>query len=207
MLADVHLGYGWALRRRGQLGPVGDAGLRCKLLDLAKELQPASIVFLGDLVHAPRPVEPERQYICTTLQELSEHAKLVVVRGNHDRGLVRDFANLNLEVCSEWRNAGIVAVHGDRIPAIPGGHLVVGHLHPALGVVDDAGATQRIPVFLAGSRLTVLPAFSTLAAGFDVRTRLPEELAAFFGSSEPCVIAASGQRAIRLGPLSRLRST
>src|SRR5690349_3818652 len=53
--ADVHLGYGWALRRRGQLGPVGDDKVCQKLISVVKELAPEEIVFLGDLVHAPRP--------------------------------------------------------------------------------------------------------------------------------------------------------
>src|SRR5690349_11353616 len=70
LVADVHLGFGWALRRRGQLGPVSDAGVGRKLASVAAELQPETIVFLGDLVHAPRPTPQERDLVETTLGAL-----------------------------------------------------------------------------------------------------------------------------------------
>ena len=207
LLADVHLGYGWALRRRGQLGPVQDGGLRRKLLSIAEELRPASLVFLGDLVHAPRPTMQEREFVVSVLRELAANTELICVRGNHDRGFERDYPELALTLVPEWSGAGLLAMHGDRIPASVDGHLTVGHLHPALGIVDDAGASQKVPVFLTGERATVLPAFSTLAAGFDVRSRLPDDLLAWFQSSEPCVVAATGKRVVRLGSLARLRQT
>lgn len=208
LLADVHLGYGWALRRRGQLGPVQDGGARQKLFSMIEELKPGTIVFLGDLVHAPRPSMQERSFITGILQELAGLSQVVIVRGNHDRGFERDYPELSMRLVPEWRGAGVVALHGDRLPAESSEYLVMGHLHPALGVVDDAGACQKVPVFLTGSRASVLPAFSPLAAGFDIRTiRLPDNVSRYFGAAEPCVIAASGKRAIKLGSLSRLRLT
>ena len=57
-----------------------------------------------------------------------------------------------------------------------------------------------VPAFVAGSRITLLPAFSPLAAGFDVRAGLPYEM------GDPCIVAASGRRAVTLGRLSRLRA-
>src|SRR5687768_17009308 len=63
LLADVHLGFGWALRRRGQLGPVQDSAVRKKLFDVVDELRPRVVVFLGDVVHAPRPAPAEREAI------------------------------------------------------------------------------------------------------------------------------------------------
>ncbi len=206
IVADIHLGYGWALRRRGQLGPTGDAGLRGKLAAVVADLQPASLVLLGDLVHAPRPAIAERAFIVSVLQELAQSTRLTIVRGNHDRGLARDFPELIPDLVPDWRCPGILAVHGDRLPETADAHLVIGHLHPAFGIIDDAGATRRMPIFLSGTRLTVLPAFSTLAAGFDVRGRLPNEISRWFGEDEPCVVAASGKRAIKLGSLAKLRS-
>ncbi|MDQ2711820.1 MAG: hypothetical protein M3Y24_06225, partial [Acidobacteriota bacterium] len=54
IIADVHLGYSWAQRRRGELGPLADFRTREKLLTLFSALQPSHAVLLGDLVHAPR---------------------------------------------------------------------------------------------------------------------------------------------------------
>src|SRR3954454_19215644 len=79
VLADVHLGYGWALRRRRQLGPVGDDKVRMKLMDAVEELHPEHIVFLGDLVHAPRPAPQERAAIEESVTSLARTGKITVV--------------------------------------------------------------------------------------------------------------------------------
>jgi metallophosphoesterase superfamily enzyme len=199
VLADVHLGFGWALRRRGQLGPVDDKLTRRKLTTTVEELEPLTIVFLGDLVHAPRPATAEREAVAGAL--LSLRAQIVVVLGNHDRGFVRDYPELKVEVCKEWHAPGLVAVHGDK--ALPEGeHVLAGHLHPAVTVFDDAGSGHKMPAFVAGEKLTLLPAFSAMAAGFDVRAGVPPEVGV-----DPRIIVASGRRAVDLGRLSRLRTT
>ena len=196
VLADVHLGFGWALRRRGQLGPVHDPAIEMKLAGVVAELKPETVVFLGDLVHAPRPTPAEREIVERAIGSLN--ARVIVVLGNHDRGFTRDYPKLPVEVCQEWRPPGLIAVHGDR--SLPEGrHVIAGHIHPALGILDDAGASRRMPVFVAGEQLTLLPAFSTMAAGFDIWAGLPFEM------GDPKIVAASGKRAVLLGPLSRLR--
>src|SRR5688572_8602504 len=151
-MADVHLGFGWALRRRGQLGPVEDPAVERKLGGVIDELKPETVVFLGDLVHAPRPTPAEREIVVRAVGMLN--ARVIVVLGNHDRGFTRDYPNLPVEVCAEWRPEGLIAVHGDR-PLPEGRHVIAGHIHPALGIVDAAGAGRRMPVFVAGEKLTL----------------------------------------------------
>lgn len=197
IFADAHLGFGWALRRRGQLGPVHDDRTESKLRTTVEELQPETVVFLGDLVHAPRPAPAERSALTSTLEAL--RARIVVVLGNHDRGFVRDYPNLPVEICNEWHASGFVAVHGDK--ALPSAeHVIAGHLHPALAIVDDAGSGRKMPVFVAGEALTLLPAFSAMATGLDVRLGLPDAV-----GRNPRIVVASGRRAVDLGPLDRLR--
>jgi len=167
-------------------------------MDVVEELSPTQIVFLGDLVHAPRPAPQERHAVEVTIANLAARAHVVVVLGNHDRGFTRDFASLPVEACRLWSAPdGAVAVHGDR--EIPEGkHTIIGHLHPALGVTDHAGASHRMPVFVTGPRLTLLPAFSPLAAGVDIRDGLTVK------PKNARVIAASGKRVVDLGPLEKL---
>lgn len=199
LLADVHLGFGWALRRRGQLGPVQDSAVRKKLFDVVDELRPRVVVFLGDVVHAPRPAPAEREAIEATVRALAERTHLMLVPGNHDRRFRRDYQSLPIELCDVWRGAGLMAVHGDRPLVETEDHTVLGHIHPAVAVVDHAGAAHKMPAFVAGERITILPAFSPLAAGFDVRAGLPIEM------GEVRIVAASGKRAVDLGPLARIQ--
>jgi uncharacterized protein len=206
LLADVHLGYGWAQRRRGELGPLRDEETRAKLLGVAAELQPATIVFLGDLVHAPNPAAEERRLIENTLSELAACARLITVLGNHDRRFLRDFPEAAVETATQWQTpCGWLALHGDCVPNPPALPLILGHLHPAIVFADAAGASQRLPVFLCNHGAIVLPAFSPFAAGYVINRGLPAEWEAFLGTAPLHLIAATGQRVAALGPWDRPR--
>jgi putative SbcD/Mre11-related phosphoesterase len=203
VIADAHLGYGWAQRRRGELGPVSDRKSRPKIQALLDELHPARIVFLGDLVHAPRPAVEERTHIESLLGELAAAAELILVRGNHDRAFAYDFGHLGLTLVPEWRSRGLTALHGDRLDrsAIPEAGLIVGHLHPVVKIKDAAGASTKLPLFLVSERITVLPAFSPYSAGCDVSKALPPELRDVIGKAPVEGVAVTGKRALKIGPI------
>ena len=205
-VADPHFGYGWAQRRRGELGPVIDPQSPSRLKALLGELEPGRVVLVGDVVHAPRPGEAEREAIETAIAQIRSRAELVVVLGNHDRGFLDDFGSLGLVISKEWQEGGIRACHGDRgFPTAEGIHLVAGHLHPVLRVRDRAGAGQRLRVFLTNSRLTVLPAFSPFSSGFTINHGLPDDLAEAFGSEPVIAAAITEKRVALLGPIAHLQ--
>lgn len=206
LIADTHLGYGWAQRRRGELGPLADETTRQKLLAFLEQVAPKRIVFLGDLVHAPRPCAEEREWIERLLCDLSSRAELISVRGNHDRAFAREFPHLPVRTMDRWCEGGCIAVHGDRLPdTLPDGHmLVMGHLHPALPIRDAAGAAQKLPVFLANSTCVLLPAFSPFAGGYDLLCGLPDQLLPLFGNEPIRAVACTGKRVADLGHLDQL---
>lgn len=173
LIADAHLGYGWAQRRRGELGPLVDEIMPAQIAGVLEALSPECVVLLGDIVHAPLPAPAERELIVQTLSAIAERAELVLVRGNHDRGFAGDFAHKLVE---RWETRSIVAVHGDVFPArVSRRHIVAGHWHPAFNVRDTAGVPHRVPVFAVSPGLTVLPAFSALSAGLNLRRGMPGE--------------------------------
>ncbi len=204
LVADLHLGYGWAQRRRGELGPLADAAAKEKLLPVIAELDPLVLVFLGDLVHAPRPCQPEREWIENLLAEIAARSQIIAVRGNHDRAFAREFGHLKLTTAETWSAPGLLALHGDRLAQTPipeNTTLIMGHLHPSLSLRDASGANQKIPLFLATPHCVVLPAFSPFARGFNVADGLPPDLAACFRASRIEAFAATGTRVAALGPL------
>jgi uncharacterized protein len=157
VVADLHVGYDAARRRRGEAIP---------LANLAEELSPLTtaihnhgvkrVVVAGDLFE-------ERGGTVRAAEVLAwftaAGVELVVVPGNHDRGL-RAEAGLPLAPggvdVGGWR-----VLHGDgRWPA---GRLMCGHFHPWLrwGPAD-------VPCYLVGERAMVLPPFSADARGVDV---------------------------------------
>ncbi len=204
VIADAHLGYSWAQRRRGELGPLADERTRSKLIKLAEEWHPRRFVFLGDLVHAPRPCAPERAWIEELLLQLHAHAEIVCVRGNHDRAFAREFSHLPVQALDQWEHDGhILALHGDRLPESVAAErlLLLGHVHPAIPVRDAAGAGRRLPVFLVTPRCILLPAFSPFAGGYDLLGGVPADLLPLFGSHAIETFAASDTRVVSLGPL------
>jgi len=206
VVADIHLGYSWAQRRRGELGPLADDRAKQKLNAACEELHPAEIVFLGDVVHAPRPCQPERQWIEQTLTGLAERMRLTAVRGNHDRAFAREFGHLPVQQVNSWETGRITAIHGDRLDTSirEGCLLVIGHIHPSLTTKDAAGAPQKLPLFLSSQSCIVLPAFSPFAGGYDVSRGLPAPVASLFRGEAVQAVAVSGKRALPLGPLDRV---
>jgi putative SbcD/Mre11-related phosphoesterase len=205
VIADIHLGYGWAQRRRGDLGPLADVRTKEKLLAVCGELHPAELVFLGDLVHAPKPCAAEREWIEEILTDLATRIRITAVRGNHDRAFAREFGHLPLATVAAWQTSQVTALHGDRFDVeIPERHTtLVGHLHPSLTLTDPAGAPRKLPVFLYSPRCILLPAFSPFAGGYDIERGLPEGIANLFRGEDIEAVATSGKRVVRLGSLDR----
>ncbi len=163
IVADLHLGYSWAQRRRGELGPLIDGTAVERLRWALEDLLPERVVLLGDVYHAPRPSPEERRMVEEALSMI--RCELVLVRGNHDRKMERDF---HKGVVAEWRASGVVAVHGDTIPQTSS-HLIVGHFHPTVKIRDAAGVSRRFPAFVLGTRVTLLPAVSEFSVGMAWR--------------------------------------
>jgi putative SbcD/Mre11-related phosphoesterase len=182
---------------------LADTRTREKLLAVRDELQPRRFVFLGDIVHAPRPCVPERAWIEDLLKELASHAQIVAVRGNHDRRFAAEFSHLPFDDVVTWSDDAVTAAHGDRMDFVwPEDHtLILGHLHPALAIRDSSGAGHKLPVFLVNRHCIVLPAFSPFARGYEITSGLPSELVTSFRDGEIEVYAATGKKVARLGPL------
>ncbi len=195
LIADAHLGYGWAQRRRGELGPLRDQDAVGKLEAVLDELGPEEVVVVGDLVHAPKPGVEERALIQKSLEQIEQRARLRVVLGNHDRALERDFG---VQALASYRCGEVLAIHGNRLPEDWEGHLVMGHFHPAYSIQDAAGARRRLPVFAATERFTILPAFSPFAAGLNLRFGWPAELKTLLGGRRPKLFAVTGKRVVAL---------
>src|SRR5688572_32608528 len=61
-VADLHLGYAWAHRHRGQLLPLSKPDATAERLHLlVEEYRPKTIALLGDIVHDAVPVAEFRE--------------------------------------------------------------------------------------------------------------------------------------------------
>jgi uncharacterized protein len=162
VLADLHLGYHAARRRRGEAVPLMPvAEILAPLANVLRRWQLMRVVIAGDLFEdgIDEPAACELQSWLTV-----HRAEIVaVIPGNHDRRLAD--ISCGLPVCSgdfclqQWR-----VVHGDR--DLPSSPAVFGHFHPCIRL----GPYLR-PCYLVSENRLMLPAFSGDARGVDVRQR------------------------------------
>lgn len=176
VISDTHFGHGWVERSRGQLLPVGDGEASIPVLfELLRDYRPRELIIAGDVVHAASKV----QAVAEPLEQLSQKCvelgvELVLVLGNHDRGLREMVSRLGLRarVDREWRTGRFRVVHGDS----PLGEVrdeawvLMGHEHPSVTLRGTGNRSARCPCFLVGHGLLILPAFSSRAAGCNVET-------------------------------------
>jgi putative SbcD/Mre11-related phosphoesterase len=177
-VADLHLGYAWAQRNRGQLMPLSvpdDTAERITIL--LEEYRPRTLAVLGDIVHDTVPITEFRVALHAFLKAMETQVELRLLAGNHDRWLAREITQPLLH---DWQAGPHRFLHGDGHSLISaksllqetqeaGGRLILGHEHPAIGISDGVAHRARVPCFLASDHWLVLPAFSSWAAGSNVR--------------------------------------
>jgi uncharacterized protein len=174
-VADLHLGYTWAQRLAGQLMPITPVQVTLsQLLDLQRDYQPAKIVFLGDVVHRAVAVPALEKELKDLIATLAPRSELVFLAGNHDRHLPELIADwqLPMQVAASFRTGPFLLLHGDETVARgkrARRWVIMGHEHPAISIGDGVTTMQKCPCFLLSDKTVVLPAFSSWAAGTNVR--------------------------------------
>ena len=147
LVSDLHLGYAWAQRQRGQLLPIGEDDTLTRLNALCADWAPEVVMVLGDLVHAVASPEGIREAVIALVRGLPSSVRLEVVLGNHDVRLESRLIEWGVPLpCAEERREGPHRfIHGHLLPTE--GSSVVwtfsGHEHPALEL-GDGGTTSAL---------------------------------------------------------------
>ena len=181
LVADLHLGYAWAHRQRGNLMPISASEDTVDRLQiLAAEYAPREIIVLGDVIHAAVAEEA----VVADLRRLHAITGVAIrlIAGNHDVQLAPMLERAGVQVAAvrEITLVGHLLIHGDggddlaadaRCISISerGGRVILGHEHPAITLSDGVATSVRCPCFLVGEDILVLPAFSPWSAGTNIR--------------------------------------
>jgi putative SbcD/Mre11-related phosphoesterase len=165
-IADLHFGYEISQRAKGWLIPVwGMQHIEKRLNSLIADYQPTRVILVGDIVHS-NIAQTEAEQFIEGLSKLGP--ELVLIRGNHDRGL------RGVPLLDEFRLDGYHFQHGHQTGEQEAGSIVVeGHVHPTWRFSDGSGTRLRAPALVQMSTRLILPAFSPWAAG--VRPELAGE--------------------------------
>ncbi len=214
-VADLHLGYAWAQRRRGLLLPVeGVEDTAVRLQELIGDYQPRQLVVLGDIVHQVSQIPMLESLLSDLCRRLARDCELVFCRGNHDQKLETLIAaqSLPVRLVDEWHTGNWRWLHGDHPESVStlrlestSSMVAMGHEHPCLRLEDGMASSIKVPCFLVSERLVILPAFSHWAAGSVIGQR------PFLGSrarevSFQSVYACMGHRLLEMPWKAALRA-
>jgi len=165
IVADAHFGKAATFRARGVPVPQGTTRETLARLEaVCARTQPATLVFLGDLFHAPEAHAPATLAALRAWREDHSSLDVVLVEGNHDLKAGAPPPGLGIEVRPEpWRVDGLAFCHHPQF--VVGAHALAGHLHPAVRISGRADDSVRLPCFWLREGLAVLPAFGSFTGG------------------------------------------
>ena len=164
--ADLHLEKGSAYAARGQLLPPYDTAATLGRLEAEiAELQPGTVVLLGDSFHDSRATGRADGADLERIFALAQRQDLVWIVGNHDREGLCGLPGKTLDELI----VGTLRLRHDPLAGFAPGE-VAGHLHPCAKVRGPGGTVRRRCFLTDGERL-ILPAFGAYAGGLNARDK------------------------------------
>ena len=167
IVADIHFGKAAAFRAQGVPVPHGTTTQNLAALDaLIAQHDVARILFLGDFLHA------QASHAANTLQALRDWRirhpalQLTLVRGNHDMHAGDPPDDLCMHIVDEpYELDGFAFCHHPHLQAQ--GYVLAGHVHPVYRL-SGAGDSVRLPCFVFGPAVGLLPSFGAFTGGFAI---------------------------------------
>ncbi len=165
LVADMHWGKAAAFRAAHIPIPSGTtANDLTRLSDVLDITQAQQLIVLGDLLHARAGRH------ASVLQAIAEwrvqhaHVQMQLVRGNHDAHAGDPPTALNITcVDAPFVLGPFACAHYPELSAA--GYALAGHLHPHVTLRGRGRQSMRLPCFVFGEHVGVLPAFSSFSGG------------------------------------------
>jgi DNA ligase-associated metallophosphoesterase len=162
VVADLHWGKAAAFRSAGIPIPGGATRRDLDRLDTAVARTGARrLVVLGDLFHARAGRVASRTLAALRdWRAARESLEIQLVRGNHDRHAGDPPADLRVNALDAPAFLPPFVLRHE--PAVSeAGYTLAGHVHPGIVLTGRALFRERLPCFVVGERLAVLPAFGS----------------------------------------------
>lgn len=159
LVADVHLGKAVSFRRLGVPVPRGTtADTLDRLSALLARLEPAQLVFLGDLLHSRHVHASAVVDQVAAWRGAHSTVRMLLVRGNHDDRAGDPPPQWQIDVVDEpWPLGPLALCHHPR--CVPGAFVLAGHWHPCVSLTGRGRERLRLPCFWSRADMLLLPAF------------------------------------------------
>lgn len=158
ILSDLHIGKPAHFRKHGIQVPstIGDQDLH-RLARLIELYQPKKVLITGDLFHHQLNSDVA---VFSIWKTAFRNIKFLLIKGNHDRLLEKDYKDLALEVYEKEMICPPFRFIHDRPDDVNEYYTISGHIHPGVTVYGKARQRISLPCFYFGATYAVLPAFS-----------------------------------------------
>jgi DNA ligase-associated metallophosphoesterase len=177
VVADLHLGKAEAFQYQGLwLPPQAQLDDLKTLLKIAAEKKAQKILFLGDLIHSLSGVTREVIDTFKTWLDAFQGEVLMAI-GNHDLPLMKNWPQAweRVKRVDQEVIGSFIFQHEPPESPEPDHFYWIGHIHP--NVVIKAGPDRmRLPSFVMGDNIGMLPAYSSLAGGFNIQPRAGQRI-------------------------------
>ena len=168
LIADPHWGKAATFRAGGIPVPSGTTVEAIdRLDDLVQRTSARRVIFLGDLLHAKPGRSSEMFSALGQWRRSRGEVEVILVRGNHDRRAGDPPDDLRF-VCVDapYGIAPFVFAH-HPVPD-DSGYVLAGHVHPGIRLYGPARQRERLPCFVFGDGVGILPAFGDFTGLADV---------------------------------------
>ena len=159
LVADLHWGKAAAFRAANIPVPTGTTAADLARLSVALHRTGAShLVVLGDLLHARTGRHINTLAAISEWRSTLPALKMSLARGNHDARAGDPPSELGIECTNEVAVGPFIGLHIPR--PHPSRYVLSGHFHPHVTLSGRGQASVRLPCFVFGESIGILPAFS-----------------------------------------------
>lgn len=181
LVADLHWGKAAAFRAVGVPVPRGTTDRDLARLSIVLDATRARhLVILGDLLHARTGRHDAVFASVATWRARHGDVDMLLVRGNHDRHAGDPPDTWDIVCChTPWQQGPFAGVHEPE--PHPSHYVLSGHLHPNVTVLGRGRQRVRVPTYVFGPQVGILPAFSAFTGGGAYEPRVDDRLYAIAG--------------------------
>lgn len=203
ILSDIHIGYYSSLRAQGGYLPAYDAQLLTKTVESLLEDYPKyHWIIAGDIKHNLKSSISREEYteLKDLLERIANQNRLTIIIGNHDTGLrsILQKIAITCTITDSFSYHNISVIHKQVLSTQSSSlNYIIGHFHPVISIEYLKGLF--IPVFAVSKDVLILPAFNTVAGGYNIKNLYIED-----EGKKEFLIYAIGQQIYDLGPLRHL---
>ena len=224
VVADLHIGIEFEYENRGITIPLQTKSMMERIVTLIKRKRAKKLIILGDLKHVildREHIMKERREVAYFLKELSKHAEIWIVKGNHDARLKSKYAKIFGARGILLDNIAMAHGHAWCSPSImKASILIMAHLHPYIRITTKTGYSYTEPCWIKGRfkkqkfskkypdgnenmQVIVMPSFNPIAGGIAVnKEKLEHGIASLIDIENANVYLLNG---INLGRVRNLR--